>query len=145
MLFRSCEMTAWELAHPANQAETRYQAIGIGRPTRSRASRRGLRRYSPDAEGEPMSAIESEAVSKVLTIDEAAAILRISRNSAYAAARRWRTTGGRPGLPCNEIGRILRVPRADLDRPPGRAAGPDAPLTHGRPTPPPDQKQAGGG
>ncbi|HEY9565532.1 MAG TPA: helix-turn-helix domain-containing protein [Nocardioides sp.] len=74
-----------------------------------------------------MSAIESEAVSKVLTIDEAAAILRISRNSAYAAARRWRTTGGSSGLPCIEIGRILRVPRADLDRLLGRADGPDAP------------------
>jgi protein gp37 len=48
----------------------------------------------------------------VLTIDEAAAILRISRNAAYAAARQWRATGGEHGLPCIEIGRTLRVPRS---------------------------------
>ena len=52
--------------------------------------------------------------SKVLTIDEAAAMLRISRNTAYAAARQWRESGGREGLPCIEIGRVLRVPRAAL-------------------------------
>lgn len=56
----------------------------------------------------------------VLTIEEAAAVLRISRNAAYAAARQWRTTGGKTGLPCIEIGRTLRVPRADLDRLLGR-------------------------
>ena len=59
---------------------------------------------------------------EVLTIDEAAAILRISRNAAYAAAREWRATGGEHGLPCIEIGRTLRVPRADLDRLLGRPA-----------------------
>ena len=53
---------------------------------------------------------------EVLTIEEAAAILRISRNAAYAAARQWRTTSGRVGLPCIEIGRTLRVPRAGLNR-----------------------------
>ncbi len=52
--------------------------------------------------------------SKVLTIGEAAAMLRISRNTAYAAARLWRQSGGREGLPCIEIGRVLRVPRAAL-------------------------------
>jgi hypothetical protein len=51
----------------------------------------------------------------VLTVDEAAAFLRISRNAAYAAAREWRVTGGRSGLPCISIGRTLRVPRAALD------------------------------
>ena len=63
-----------------------------------------------------MSTIETDAPSEVLTIDEAAAILRISRNAAYAAAREWRATGGKTGIPCIEIGRTLRVPRADLDR-----------------------------
>jgi Helix-turn-helix domain len=52
---------------------------------------------------------------KVLTIEEAASLLRISRNAAYAAARQWRATGGGQGLPCIEIGRTLRVPRAGLD------------------------------
>lgn len=69
-----------------------------------------------------MSATETDASTEVLTIDEAAAILRISRNAAYAAARESRTTGGKTGLPCIEIGRSLRVPRADLDRLLGRPA-----------------------
>ncbi|RMH80596.1 MAG: DNA-binding protein [Actinomyces sp.] len=54
--------------------------------------------------------------AEVLTIEEAAAILRISRNAAYAAARQWRHTGGKTGLPCIEIGRTLRVPRHQLDQ-----------------------------
>ncbi len=71
-----------------------------------------------------MSATETETdtSTEVLTIDEAAAILRISRNAAYAAARQWRATGGEHGLPCIELGRTLRVPRADLDRLLGRPA-----------------------
>lgn len=54
--------------------------------------------------------------AEVLTIDEAADILRISRNSAYMLARRWRDTDGREGLPVIELGRNLRVPRAGLTR-----------------------------
>lgn len=61
-----------------------------------------------------MSTTETDTSSEVLTIDEAAAILRISRNAAYAAARQWRATGGEHGLPCIEIGRTLRVPSAAL-------------------------------
>ena len=52
--------------------------------------------------------------TEVLTIDEAATMLRISRNAAYALAREWRATGGRTGLPCIELGRCLRVPRSAL-------------------------------
>ncbi len=69
-----------------------------------------------------MSASELDASNEVLTIEEAAAILRISRNAAYAAARQWRTTGGKAGLPCIEIGRTLRVSRVELDRLLGRPA-----------------------
>ncbi len=69
-----------------------------------------------------MSTTETDAPAEVLTIDEAAIILRISRNAAYAAAREWRATGGKTGLPCIEIGRTLRVPRADFDRLLGRPA-----------------------
>lgn len=54
--------------------------------------------------------------TEVLTIEEAAALLRISRNAAYSAARQWRATGGEAGLPCIEIGRTLRVPRSGLDK-----------------------------
>ncbi len=60
----------------------------------------------PDANGEP----------EVLTVEEAAAILRIGRSCAYALARRYRATGGREGLPVIELGRHLRVPRNGLRR-----------------------------
>lgn len=51
-----------------------------------------------------------------LTVEEAAALLRIGRTSAYALAREWRETGGRRGLPVVELGRQLRVPRAALEK-----------------------------
>lgn len=60
----------------------------------------------PDAGGMP----------EVLTVEEAAALLRIGRSCAYALARQWRATGGRTGLPVVELGRYLRVPRAGLRR-----------------------------
>lgn len=54
------------------------------------------------------------ATAEVFTIEEAAGILRISRNAAYTLARQWRATGGRAGLPCIALGRCLRVPRVAL-------------------------------
>lgn len=45
----------------------------------------------------------------VLTINEAAAILRVSRQSAYEAARRGE-------IPTIKIGRRLLVPRARLEK-----------------------------
>ncbi|QYG94412.1 helix-turn-helix domain-containing protein [Iamia sp. SCSIO 61187] len=50
----------------------------------------------------------------MLTIEEAATVLRISRGAAYALARRWRETSGREGIPCLQLGRSLRVPRDAL-------------------------------
>ena len=70
--------------------------------------------------------VEADSTVEVLTIEEAAAILRISRNAAYAAARKWRATGGKVGIPGIEIGRTVRVPRADLDKLLGRSSGTDA-------------------
>ena len=63
-----------------------------------------------------MSTTETDTSTEVLTIDEAAAILRISRNAAYAAARQRRATRGEHGLPCIEIVRTLRVPSAALQQ-----------------------------
>jgi excisionase family DNA binding protein len=48
------------------------------------------------------------AESLVLTVEEAAALLRIGRTAAYEAARRG-------DLPAVRIGRSLRVPRHALD------------------------------
>lgn len=67
-----------------------------------------------------MTTADIDDQTEVLTVEEAATILRISRNAAYAAAREWRSSGGEHGIPCIEIGRTLRVPRADLDRLLGR-------------------------
>ena len=53
---------------------------------------------------------------EVLTVEEAAAVLRIGRSCAYELTRRWRATAGREGLPVIELGRHLRVPRAGLRR-----------------------------
>ncbi len=53
---------------------------------------------------------------EVLTVEEAAAILRIGRGAAYELARRYRETGGLEGLPVVSLGRSLRVPRAALER-----------------------------
>jgi excisionase family DNA binding protein len=49
----------------------------------------------------------------VLTVEEAAEVLRISRASAYEAARVWRATR-RDGLPVIRLGRRLLVPKAAL-------------------------------
>ena len=51
-----------------------------------------------------------------LTVEEAAAVLRIGRTSAYLLARRWEDTGGVEGLPVVRFGRLLRVPIHELER-----------------------------
>jgi hypothetical protein len=49
---------------------------------------------------------------ELLTIAEAAALLRISRTTAYAEAKRFERTG--EGLPVIRVGRSLRAPRERL-------------------------------
>ena len=39
-----------------------------------------------------------------LTVEEAAAVLRIGRTAAYVLARRWEETGGADGLPVVRFG-----------------------------------------
>jgi len=50
----------------------------------------------------------------MLTIAEAAKVLRLSRSSAYKAAEEHRATGGRSGLPTLKIGGRLMVRLVDL-------------------------------
>ena len=52
----------------------------------------------------------------VLTVEEAAKVLRIGRGAAYELARQWRESGGMHGLPVVSLGRSLRVPREALRR-----------------------------
>lgn len=66
----------------------------------------------------------------VLTVEEAAAVLRIGRGCAYELARQWRKTAGQEGLPVIMLGRHLRVPRAALER---LLAGEPQPVAHLRP------------
>jgi excisionase family DNA binding protein len=51
-----------------------------------------------------------------LTMEEAAAILRIGRNQVYELARVWRASDGERGVPVVAFGRLLRVPKAALMR-----------------------------
>ena len=47
-----------------------------------------------------------------LTVEEAGAVLRLSRGKAYELARLYLATGGLSGMPVIRLGRQLRVPRA---------------------------------
>ena len=55
-------------------------------------------------------------VPDLLTVEEAAAVLRIGRTKAYAMAREWRAMGGRSGLPVIDFDNTLRVPRHALEQ-----------------------------
>lgn len=50
----------------------------------------------------------------MLTLTEAATVLRVSRTSAYKLANEWRRTDGATGLPTVRLGSRLLVRRVDL-------------------------------
>ena len=54
-------------------------------------------------------------VPDLLTIEEAARVLRIGRTKAYAMGQEWRVTDGRSGIKVREFGGQLRVPRAWIE------------------------------
>lgn len=60
-----------------------------------------------------MSAIE---IPDVFSVEEAAAVLHISRGKAYELARLYLTSNGAEGLPVKAFGRAFRVPRAGLEQ-----------------------------
>jgi hypothetical protein len=51
----------------------------------------------------------------LLTIEEAARVLRIGRTKAYAMGQEYRTTNTQSGMKVIEVGGQLRVPRAWLE------------------------------
>ena len=51
----------------------------------------------------------------MLTVEEAARLMRIGRTKAYALTQQWRATGGRSGIPVVDLGDVLRVPRRVLE------------------------------
>jgi hypothetical protein len=67
---------------------------------------------------------ERDLVPDVLTIEEAALVLRVGRTAAYEQARVWRETGGKAGIPNIEVGGQYRVPTGALAEMIGR------PITH---------------
>ena len=54
-------------------------------------------------------------VPDLITVEEAARVLRISRTTAYCMSREYRTTDGCSGIPVVKVGRKLRVPRKKLE------------------------------
>ena len=53
--------------------------------------------------------------AEVLTLMEAATLLRIGRTTAYELAHEYLENGGMSGLPVIRVGRQLRVTRASLN------------------------------
>ncbi len=71
------------------------------------------------------------AVPDLLTVEEAARVLRIGRSAAYGMAARFLASDGRDGIPAIRVGRLLRVPRAGLEQLMGTPIS-DIPATNAR-------------
>lgn len=50
-----------------------------------------------------------------LTLDEAAAVLRVGRSTAYREANKFEASGGATGIPVIRYGKQFRVPRCRLE------------------------------
>jgi hypothetical protein len=61
---------------------------------------------------EPITSLDGLPV--MLTVTEAAKVLRVSRTSAYKLADEWRRSGGTSGLRTVQLGSRLLVRRVDL-------------------------------
>lgn len=60
-------------------------------------------------------ALPASAPPDCLTVEEAAAVLRISRTTAYAQVNEYLDSGGASGVPAIRVARQIRVPRAALE------------------------------
>ncbi len=57
----------------------------------------------------------SEQPPDLLTIEEAARVLRIGRTKAYAMSQEWRVTNGESGIKVCDLGGQLRVPKVWIE------------------------------
>lgn len=58
--------------------------------------------------------MDIDQLPDMLTVEEAAKVLRISRSRAYEAVAAFQRTCGEEGLPVIRLGRSLRVPKRSL-------------------------------
>lgn len=58
--------------------------------------------------------MDIDTLPDMLRVEEAAAVLRISRSRAYDEVAAFQRTGGAEGLPSIRIGRCLRIPKRAL-------------------------------
>ena len=63
---------------------------------------------------EPTAAVSS-VPPDFLTLDEAAAVLRVGRSTAYREANAFEASGGTTGIPVVRYGKQFRVPRCRLE------------------------------
>jgi hypothetical protein len=90
--------------------------------------------------------VTAAGLPDLLTVEEAARLIRVGRTKAYAMTQEWRATNGRSGLPVVDFGNVLRVPRkaleqlvgAELSGAVGRDVGQS--LTAGRPAEAPNAR-----
>ncbi len=57
---------------------------------------------------------EWSAMPLMLTVEDAARVLRIGRSKAYEMAKLYTASGGTAGLACLRLGDLLRVPKFAL-------------------------------
>jgi excisionase family DNA binding protein len=57
---------------------------------------------------------EWDALPIMLTVKDAASVLRIGRSKAYEMTTLYASSGGTQGLPCLRLGDVLRIPKAAL-------------------------------
>ena len=58
---------------------------------------------------------ETPTVPEMLTVAEAARILNIGRTTAYEGTTLWLKSGGKEGIPAKRVGRLIRIPTAELE------------------------------
>jgi excisionase family DNA binding protein len=81
---------------------------------RSNVTSLAVRRGSSSWLNETNGPLTLDGLPLMLTVGEAAGVLRISRTTAYKLVELHRTTGGRVGLPHVRLGGRVLVRRVDL-------------------------------